>query len=168
MHSTYLYRLLRRNKLEFEENEESYQDKIKREKKIRDAWNEMLKDKEKDLLYADIYDIVYYSDERENYYFPNPQAILLTAEKAFDNNDIYSLEQILEWLREPTKSRLVSFICEDILNMEIFKDKQDILIEYLSLIKNNQEAVIIYDSVDLWIENYKHLKRGYNEARKQI
>ncbi len=165
MHNTYFYRLFRRN--EFEKNEESYQDKKEREKKAKETWAKVKKDKKKALLNADIYDTVYYSDERENYYFPNPQVILLPTKKAFDDNDIYSLEQILEWLREPTKSRLVPFICEDILNMEIFKDKQDGLIEYLSLIKNNREATIIYDSIDLWIKNYKHLKCGYNEAKKQ-
>jgi hypothetical protein len=75
------------------------------------------------------------------------------------------LEQMLEWIKLPYVIRDVHFICHVITKRMSTKGLEEI--EYLSLIQNNQEAIIIYDSIDLWIENAHYLHRGYSNAKKQ-
>jgi len=164
---TFIYRILKRAEKDNTKYIESFEDRIKRQKKIKEALRKYNTTTKAAILYADIYDIVYYADERENYYFPNADKIFLQAREAAEQNDIYILTQMLEWVQSPQQSRLVPFICQDILNFDILKSKEDEVLEYLSFIKTNDEAIIVYDSVSLWIENYKYLPRGYNEAKKQ-
>jgi len=167
MNKTFIYRLRKRANIKYISVSEPYQDKMKREKKVKEALRKYNTTTKAALLYADIYEIVYYVDERENYYFPNAAKIISQAKEAADYNDIYILQQILEWIQAPAQSRLVPFVCQDILKMQIFKNRESELLEYLVLITSDKEALIVYDSVDLWIENYSYLEKGYNEARKQ-
>ena len=167
MNKTFIYRLRKRANIKYISVSETYQDKMKREKKVKEALKKYNTTTKALLLYSDIYEIVYYADERENHYFSSVAKIISQAKNAVEHNDTYILEQILEWIQAPTRSRLVPFLCQDILKMQIFKNRESELLEYLALITSDKEALMVYDSVDLWIENYSYLEKGYNEARKQ-
>ena len=135
---------------------------IKQEIKTKNPFSS----KKSSLLYEEIYKILYYVN-KEDTYLPSKKSIILKAKEAVFYNDIYTMEQLLEWINKPKSLRLVEFICKDIEDMQIFQNTENELFEYLSLIKNDKEAFIVYYSIDEWLEYYRFIPKGYKEAKKQ-
>jgi len=148
-------------------NEETYEQRHLREKNVRKAFKDMKATKKICFLYDEIYSTIYYADEEDDFFIDGIE-IIEDSSRAYDNKDIYQLEQLLEMIKLPKKIRRVPFIIKKI-NEALGLSKEDMLhtYEYLSLIKTNDEVLIVYDAISKNIYTLRSYPRGYNEARKR-
>ncbi len=145
---------------------ETYAQRHKRERLVKKAWIKVKTTKKQSLLYGDIYDIIYYAYDRGDFYADGFE-IIEEASKAYQIKDIYRLEQLLEMIKLPQEIRRVPFLIDKIIREISLSESEELKVyDTLSLLKNNQEALIVYKIVKRNICNLPYRTRGYQVARK--
>lgn len=146
---------------------EAYAEREERKKRVKNAWGKAKKKLAAALLNADIYDAIYYADNRGEF-FKYGKEIITRASKAYRDNDVYTLDQLAEMLKLPPHTRDIPFLTMvTVESMRLPHDREMEAFGILSLLLHNIEAEIVYDIVRRAVYTLPYLKSGYSEAKKR-
>ncbi len=144
----------------------TYRQREERKRRLKTAFATMRETDKAALLYADIYEIIYYADEHGDFYKYGFE-IIEKAGEAWEANDTYLLEELLSNLRLPKHKRDIPFHIMLIVDLLELNDHEQLEVyEPLSWLRNNIEAEITREVIRRVKNELPHLERGYYAAKK--